>query len=210
PNVTANLPSFDYFKGKAVDNSSAATYQLAAALTASVEATLINQLIPTAGLRVSEVSGKLGRGRHTTRHVELFELPNGGLVADTPGFNQPDIECTPAALADCFPEIKTKLAQNHCQFSNCLHRDEPNCAVQGNWERYEHYLEFLTQVITHQQILEKQRDAESTLKSKIHHSGKIQHEPKLEIKKYRRPSRRAQRQTLQDLCQDLEELDYNT
>ncbi|NET35249.1 MAG: ribosome small subunit-dependent GTPase A, partial [Cyanothece sp. SIO1E1] len=48
------------------------------------KSSLINQLIPTAGLRVSEVSGKLGRGRHTTRHVELFELPNGGIGYEPP------------------------------------------------------------------------------------------------------------------------------
>jgi ribosome biogenesis GTPase len=55
------------------------------------KSSLINRLIPQIDLRVGKVSGKLGRGRHTTRHVELFELPTGGLLADSPGFNQPTL-----------------------------------------------------------------------------------------------------------------------
>ncbi|MFM6401772.1 ribosome small subunit-dependent GTPase A, partial [Planktothrix sp.] len=62
------------------------------------KSSLINQLIPTINLRVGSVSGKLGRGRHTTRHVELFQLPTGGLLADTPGFNQPELQCEPQEL----------------------------------------------------------------------------------------------------------------
>ena len=56
------------------------------------KSSLINTLVPGVAQRVNQVSGKLHRGRHTTRHVELFELPTGGLLADTPGFNQPDLE----------------------------------------------------------------------------------------------------------------------
>ena len=62
------------------------------------KSSLINQLAPGLNLRVGKVSGKLGRGRHTTRHIELFELPTGGFLADTPGFNQPDITCRPDSL----------------------------------------------------------------------------------------------------------------
>jgi ribosome biogenesis GTPase len=96
------------------------------------KSSLINQLIPALNLRVNAVSGKLGRGRHTTRHVELFELPGGGLLADTPGFNQPALECDPSELAEYFPEARQRLALGSCQFSDCSHRDEPNCVVRGS------------------------------------------------------------------------------
>ena len=66
------------------------------------KSSLINYLIPDVNLRTSAVSGKLGRGRHTTRHVELFQLPTGGLLADTPGFNQPDLDCQPEELINYF------------------------------------------------------------------------------------------------------------
>lgn len=168
------------------------------------KSSLINALIPSAQLRVGEVSGKLGRGRHTTRHVELFELPNGGLLADTPGFNQPDIDCTPEELDIYFPEARQRLAVARCQFSDCLHRDEPNCAVRGDWERYEHYLDFLEEEIVRQEELNQQANPESSLKLKTKR-GRRQYEPKLEMKKYRQISRRTQQQSLQELYQETEE-----
>jgi ribosome biogenesis GTPase len=169
------------------------------------KSSLINQLIPNVNQRVAEVSGKLSRGRHTTRHVELFELPAGGLLADTPGFNQPDIDCTPQELTLYFPEARQRLATDSCQFSNCLHRDEPNCAVRGDWERYEYYLDLLEEAIAYQTQLNQQADPESTLKAKTKGKGQTHYEPKLETKKYRRLSRRAQQQALQEMYQDAEE-----
>lgn len=170
------------------------------------KSSLINALIPSVDLRVGRVSGKLGRGRHTTRHVELFELPTGGLLADTPGFNQPDLDVAPADLGRCFPEIRAILAHQCCQFSNCLHRDEPNCVVRGDWERYSHYLTFLEEAIAHEDAMNRRRDEEATQKVKMGESGEHRLEPKLESKRYRKPSRRAQRQNLQQLCDDLETL----
>jgi len=170
------------------------------------KSSLINELIPAATLRVGAVSGKLGRGRHTTRHVELFRLPTEGLLADTPGFNQPDLNCAPVELANYFPEARQRLAESSCQFSNCLHRDEPNCVVRGDWERYEHYLTFLDEVMAYQETIDQTRDAESTVKVKIREDGQLQTEPKLASKKYRQPSRRTQKQHLQDLCHDIEGL----
>ena len=170
------------------------------------KSSLINSLIPHAQLRVSAVSGKLKRGRHTTRHVELFPLPEAGLLADTPGFNQPDLNCDPFKLASYFPEARTRLSQDQCQFSDCLHREEPNCAVRGNWERYEHYLEFLESAIA--QTTEKQQtsNAEDSLKVKTKRAGKNHYEPRLEPKKYRRGSRRQQNQELQEWCKDIEDI----
>jgi ribosome biogenesis GTPase / thiamine phosphate phosphatase len=175
------------------------------------KSSLINRLIPAVDLRVGAVSGKLGRGRHTTRHVELFELPTGGLLADTPGFNQPDLDCFPEELGQYFPEIRQRLQQHPCQFSDCLHRDEPNCGVRGDWERYDHYLLFLDEAIAYQAAVDRLGNVEATTKTKNRQEGQIQDEPKLESKKYRRPSRRTEKQSLQELYHDvnhsLEDLD---
>ncbi|MGQ4645765.1 small ribosomal subunit biogenesis GTPase RsgA [Lyngbya aestuarii] len=176
-----------------------------AGLSGAGKSSLINQLVPQINLRVAEVTNKLGRGRHTTRHVELFELPRGGLLADTPGFNQPDLNFEPANLAYYFPEARQRLALRNCQFSNCLHRDEPNCAVRGDWERYEHYLSFLVEAIAQQEFLKHQPDSESSTKLKIKGSGQHQYEPKLENKKYRRPSRRTQQQALEEIYQEADD-----
>ena len=171
------------------------------------KSSLINLLIPQAQLRVGAVSGKLQRGRHTTRHVELFSLPEEGLLADTPGFNQPDLSGEPERLAQYFPEARSRLAQETCQFSDCLHRDEPNCAVRGEWERYEHYLEFLESAIAQSAEREQTTDAEDSLKVKMKGSGERYYEPRLERKKYRRDSRRQQNQDLQEWCKDLEDVE---
>lgn len=170
------------------------------------KSSLIEALIPAANLRIGQVSGKLQRGRHTTRHVELFELPGGGLLADSPGFNQPDLDCLPSNLAQYFPEAKVRLEQNNCQFSDCLHRDEPGCNVRGDWERYEYYLDFLDKAIAHQAAQQQQPNQESNLKLKVKQAGKSQYEPKLQAKKYRRTSRKVRQQNLQDIYEkQLEE-----
>lgn len=163
------------------------------------KSSLIDALIPEINLRIGKVSGKLQRGRHTTRHVELFELPGGGLLADSPGFNQPDLDYLPADLAQYFPEARARLQIETCQFSDCLHRDEPNCAVRGDWERYEYYLDFLDKAIAYQETLQQQPDQESSLKLKVKRSGKSQYEPKLQTKKYRRTSRKTKHQNLQNV-----------
>lgn len=169
------------------------------------KSSLINTLIPALNLRVAEVSGKLARGRHTTRHTELFELPAGGLLADTPGFNQPDLDSTPEELVYYFPEAKQRLVAASCRFSDCLHRDEPDCVVRGDWERYEHYLDFLAQAIARQTQIQQQADPESTVKIKTKGKGQQQYEPKLESKKYRRVSRKTQLQALEQIYQDAQD-----
>jgi ribosome biogenesis GTPase / thiamine phosphate phosphatase len=163
----------------------------------------INWLIPGANLRVAEVSGKLSRGRHTTRHVELFELPTGGFLADTPGFNQPDLDCSPTELWQYFPEAVAKLENASCQFSDCWHRDEPNCVVRGDWERYSDYLVLLAEAIASEQQINDRANPESTLKLKTK-GDKAQYEPKLESKKYRRLSRKLQQQQLQQLYEETD------
>ena len=108
---------------------------------------LINHLIPSVSLRTSSVSKKLKRGKHTTRHVELFAIGNGSLLADTPGFNRPEIICKPSGFADLFPEFRVQLTESLCKFRNCLHRDEPGCAVNKDFERYPFYRENLEEMI---------------------------------------------------------------
>jgi len=103
------------------------------------KSSLINALVPELALRVSAVSGRLQRGRHTTRHVELFPLAPGALLADTPGFNRPDLPADPVALGPLFPEIRQRLATGVCRFKNCLHQDDPGCAVGSDWDRFPLY-----------------------------------------------------------------------
>ncbi|WP_299403640.1 small ribosomal subunit biogenesis GTPase RsgA [Acaryochloris sp. IP29b_bin.148] len=169
------------------------------------KSSLINTLIPEINLRVGKVSQRWGQGRHTTRHVELFELAQGGFLADTPGFNQPGLEqILPTQLRNCFPEIRQRLSQAQCQFKDCQHVDEPNCVVRGDWERYPYYLSLLAEVTEQQAKRQMTMTAESRTKRKSRKHGKIHDEPKLETKRYRRPSRRQLQQQLQDI--DLEHL----
>ncbi len=104
------------------------------------KSSLINALLPELALRVSAVSGRLQRGRHTTRHVELYPLAPGALLADTPGFNRPDLPADPLALGPLFPEVRQRLEGRSCRFSNCLHRGDPGCAVGSDWDRHGLYL----------------------------------------------------------------------
>jgi ribosome biogenesis GTPase / thiamine phosphate phosphatase len=167
------------------------------------KSSLTNALIPDSNIRVATVSGKLSRGRHTTRHVQLFAMPSGGLIADTPGFNQPDLTCTPVELPRYFPEIRQRLSIAHCQFSDCTHRDEPNCVVRGDWERYPHYLDFLADSIVWEQQLQSQPKLENSLKQKSG-TGKKKFEPKLDSK-YRQISRHTIIQALDQIADELDE-----
>ena len=95
------------------------------------KSSILNALDPRLSIATGEVSDKLGRGRHTTRHVELFRLPNGALVADTPGFASFDTEVPELlekeSLALAFREFHPYLGQ--CKFVGCSHTKEKGCAV---------------------------------------------------------------------------------
>ncbi len=81
-------------------------------------------------LQTGEVSDKISRGRHTTRHVELFKVQGGGYVLDTPGFSSVEAEdVTAQDLMLYFPEIRE--ASGDCRFRGCAHIDEPDCAVKA-------------------------------------------------------------------------------
>jgi len=123
------------------------------------KSSLLNALVPDLDLRVAAVSGRLQRGRHTTRHVELFPLPSevaadsfplfpatAALVADTPGFNRPELPSDPVVLAQAFPEIREHLALGPCRFRNCRHLEDPGCAMGTDWPRFSHYRQCLEEV----------------------------------------------------------------
>lgn len=92
------------------------------------KSTLINQLIPGTALRTHEVSGWSGKGQHTTTFAEMFDTPGGGRIIDTPGVKEFGlIDFEKEELSQYFPEMRKVL--NDCKFNNCLHIDEPDCAV---------------------------------------------------------------------------------
>lgn len=95
------------------------------------KSSVLNAMCPGLMLQVGEVSEKLGRGRHTTRHVELFDLGENTLVADTPGFSSFDTDQMEIILKDnlqyAFPDFAPFLGK--CQFRDCSHRREPGCAI---------------------------------------------------------------------------------
>ncbi len=127
------------------------------------KSTLLNELAPHLSLETGEISKSLGRGRHTTRHVELHPLFEG-LIADTPGFSSLDFpyEMTEVTLPYLFPEF-VKASQN-CKFRQCAHLDEPGCGVKSLVEsgeilesRYENYLQFLKEIKNRKVIYRKKK-----------------------------------------------------
>ncbi|MBQ2786020.1 MAG: ribosome small subunit-dependent GTPase A [Oscillospiraceae bacterium] len=113
------------------------------------KSSMLNRLCPALALPTGEVSEKLGRGRHTTRHVELYRLDGDTYVADTPGFSSFDTDQMDVILKEnlqyAFPDFGAYIGR--CQFHDCSHRAEPGCAVTqalaaGEIEktRYESYL----------------------------------------------------------------------
>lgn len=115
------------------------------------KSTLLNTVLPSLKLKTDMISQALGRGKHTTRHVELVEVCEG-LLADTPGFSSFDFDdISKEQLSECFPEFQK--TSEHCKFRECLHISEPKCAVlaavkTGNIKeyRYKHYVKFLNEI----------------------------------------------------------------
>lgn len=118
------------------------------------KSTLLNRLYPQLHLDTGEISKKLGRGRHTTRQVMLYALPEGGYAADTPGFSAMDflryVPIRKEELADCFREFAPYV--DRCRFTGCSHTVEKGCAVLAALEageiapsRHESYCELYRQ-----------------------------------------------------------------
>ena len=117
------------------------------------KSTLLNALDPTLELRTGELSGKGGRGRHTTVSSRLIELECGGYVADTPGFSDVTLwSVAPEDVGACFPEFVE--AAKSCRFRSCAHVQEPDCGVREAVEdgripgsRYESYLKLRAEAV---------------------------------------------------------------
>lgn len=92
------------------------------------KSSLLNEIQNELGLRVNEISKSMNKGKHTTVTREMFKLNDGGYVADTPGWKSLALwDTEPEELEAYFPELKNLVSQ--CQFNNCTHQHEPNCAV---------------------------------------------------------------------------------
>lgn len=118
------------------------------------KSSILNRLVPELKRATQSVSQRTGRGRHTTRAVELFPIADNGWIADSPGFSTLDVHEIPKeALSDYYPEFAVRRSE--CRFaSNCLHWREPDCRIKELVEsgtldkgRYERYLRILQDII---------------------------------------------------------------
>ncbi len=123
------------------------------------KSSLLNKINPGLKLKSGEVSKKTNRGKHTTRHVELFELGPNSFVLDTPGFSSLSLDFVedPIELSSYFKEINKY--KYDCKFNGCLHYKEPDCEVkrqvqEGNIssQRYDNYIQFLEEIINNRRF----------------------------------------------------------
>lgn len=92
------------------------------------KSSLLNALLPELNLRTQDVSGWSGKGMHTTTFAEMYDIPGGGRIIDTPGMREFGVVgISKQELSHYFPEMRDRL--NDCQFNNCLHINEPGCAI---------------------------------------------------------------------------------
>jgi ribosome biogenesis GTPase len=113
------------------------------------KSTFINAVFPQFNLRTQEVSGWSGKGLHTTTFAEMFDLDNGGQIIDTPGVREFGlVDISKQELSHFFPEMRVLI--NDCQFNNCMHINERDCAVKNavnagtvSVDRYASYLTIL-------------------------------------------------------------------
>jgi ribosome biogenesis GTPase len=92
------------------------------------KSSFINMVLPNQGIKTKDVSGWSGKGMHTTTFAEMYDLPDSGKIIDTPGMREFGIvDMEKQELSGYFPEMRERL--NDCQFNNCLHINEPGCAI---------------------------------------------------------------------------------
>jgi len=92
------------------------------------KSSLLNSILPELKLHTQDVSGWSGKGLHTTTFAEMYDLPLGGAIIDTPGLREFGlVDISKQELSHYFPEMRSRL--NDCQFNNCLHINEPGCAI---------------------------------------------------------------------------------
>ncbi|MCL2436771.1 MAG: ribosome small subunit-dependent GTPase A [Clostridiales bacterium] len=122
------------------------------------KSTLLNALLPSAEAETGEISKKTSRGKHTTRHAEIFEIESGAMVYDTPGFTSFDvIDVEADELQHLYPEIEKLYGQ--CKYRNCMHIKEAGCAVIDavkagtiHQSRYDSYKEMVEEVINNREF----------------------------------------------------------
>jgi ribosome biogenesis GTPase / thiamine phosphate phosphatase len=120
------------------------------------KSTLINALVNGIHLATGEISGRIQRGKHTTREVELLPLPWGGLVADTPGFSVYELSAKLSKdLGSYYPEFERWTGE--CRFTRCLHDNEPDCAVKEAVQRGEIHQQRYTRYLTIMSELRNQK-----------------------------------------------------
>ncbi|HUN03291.1 MAG TPA: ribosome small subunit-dependent GTPase A [Niabella sp.] len=110
------------------------------------KSSLINAILPGVDLKTQELSGWSGKGMHTTTFATMYDLPNGGSIIDTPGIRELAItSLEKEELSHYFPEMLSRL--QNCQYNNCVHINEPNCAIKEAVQKgeitEERYLIFL-------------------------------------------------------------------
>ena len=104
------------------------------------KSSFINIIFPDMNLKTQDVSGWSGKGLHTTTFAEMFDLPGGGMIIDTPGIRELGLVDIPRQeLSHYFPEMRELL--HHCQFNNCLHLNEPGCAIKAAVEEGKIHIE---------------------------------------------------------------------
>lgn len=126
------------------------------------KSTLLNRIVPELALETGVISESLGRGKHTTRHVELLPIYDG-LVADTPGFSSIDfLEIEAVELPKLFPDFLAVAA--NCRFRECRHLNEPDCAVKQGVAadeiaetRYKNYVQFLEEIENRRPVYKKKK-----------------------------------------------------
>ncbi len=98
------------------------------------KSTILNLLLPEAGAEIGEISKKTSRGKHTTRHVEIFDAGDRTFIFDTPGFTSFDVlDAEPEDLQHLYPEMANLIGK--CRFDDCTHMEEPGCSVREAVER---------------------------------------------------------------------------
>lgn len=174
-----------------------------AGMSGAGKSTLLNQLKPGLALKTGEVSSRLERGQHTTRHVALLPVAPGAWVADTPGFSHWQADTlSPKAVREAFCEFTPFQAD--CPFTDCYHEEEADCAVRPlvgqtlHAGRYAHYRELLAEARqAEQQRMQQSQKQEATAKTKQRAGG----EPDTEIvklsRRHRQKSRRLERQQVE-------------
>ena len=116
------------------------------------KSTLLNVIFPEINLKTKEISGWSGKGQHTTTFAEMFDLPYGGRIIDTPGMREFGlVDISKQEVSHYFPEMRLRL--NDCQFNDCLHVNEPGCAIKEavvngeiNEDRYVSYVNIMASI----------------------------------------------------------------